>query len=273
MHPQITFTLDLEDHRPNVDAPIRYPEVTRDLLARLAELDVLGTVFVVGELAVASPDLVSEVAALGHEIALHGLRHVPLPEIGREDFATQTREGKARLEDITGREVVGFRAPMFSLVAESRWAVDVLLDQGFAYSSSVLPARSPLFGDPSVPAHPFLWPGGLVELPCPVARVGPVNLPFLGGVYLRALPWPLVRALLARRRSDELLWTYCHPYDFDPGEPYWVVPEAGRAGSRLLWYGRGRTFDRISGMLAGRAGGPLAGRAATIAPTLATHHG
>lgn len=270
MTPPITFTLDLEDHRPNTDAPIRYPAVTRTLLAKLADVDVLGTVFVVGELAMDCPELVSEVASLGHEVALHGLRHVPLTEIEPRAFSEQVKEGKARLEEIAGREVVGFRAPMFSLVRESRWAVDGLLDAGFAYSSSVLPARSPLFGEPTFPAQPFCWTGGLVELPCPVARVGPAKVPFLGGVYLRALPWWLVRTFLGRRHDDETLWTYCHPYDFDPDEPFWVVPEAGRVGSRLLWYGRRRAFDRIAALLEGRSGGPLSVRAAALAPTLPT---
>ena len=168
--------------------------------------------------------------------------------------------GKALLEDLTGTPVLGFRAPTFSLVPDSRWAVDVLADAGFTYSSSVLPARSPLFGDPSLPTTPFRWPNGLVELPVP------------GGARRRArAPLPRRRlpprdpgrgSSLARRSvgRDQLLWIYCHPYDFDPDEEFWVVPDAGRLGSRLLWYNRRRTFAKIETMLRGRAGPPLAER-------------
>ena len=141
----------------------------------------------------------------------------------------------------------------------------MLADAGFTYSSSVLPARSPLFGDPTLPTTPFRWPNGLVELPCPVVRAGGVGLPYLGGVYLRALPGrgvePRPGAASAR---DQLLWIYCHPYDFDPDEAFWVVPDAGRLGSRLLWYNRRRTFAKIEAMLRGRAGPPLAERLAEV---------
>jgi hypothetical protein len=142
--------------------------------------------------------------------------------------------------------------------------VDVIAAAGFAYSSSVLPARSPLFGDPTLPTAPFRWPNGLVELPCPVVRLGPVGLPYLGGVYLRALPGALSAAARRRLARDQLLWTYCHPYDFDPDEPYWVVPEAGRLGSRLLWYNRRRTFTKIDALLRDGAAPPLAERVATL---------
>ena len=134
---------------------------------------------------------------------------------------------------------------------ESRWAVDVLADAGFTYSSSVLPARSPLFGDPTLPDHavPLAQRAGRAAR---ARSCGPrgVGLPYLGGVYLRAIPTPA--SALARRGvgRDQLLWIYCHPYDFDPDEAFWVVPDAGRLGSRLLWYNRRRTFAKIEAMLA-----------------------
>jgi len=257
---QVTFTLDLEDHRPSGDAEERYPALTREVLDFLDARDTRGTFFVVGETTDDHPDLIAEIARRGHEIGLHGWRHQPLTELSPASFAADVTRGKARLEDLAGAPVVGFRAPTFSLVPESRWATDVLRDAGFTYSSSVLPARSPLFGDPSLPTTPFRWPNGLIELPCPVVRTGPLGLPYLGGVYLRAIPG--VASTVARRSvgRDQLLWIYCHPYDFDPGEEYWVVPDAGRVGSRLLWYNRRRMFAKIETMLRGRTGPPLAER-------------
>ena len=113
---------------------------------------------------------------------------------------------------------------------------------------------------PSLPTTPFRWPNGLVELPCPVVRAGGLGLPYLGGVYLRALPAPASAWPAAGVGARQLLWIYCHPYDFDPDETFWVVPEAGRLGSRLLWYNRRRTFAKIEAALRGRAGPPLAER-------------
>jgi polysaccharide deacetylase family protein (PEP-CTERM system associated) len=262
----VTFTLDLEDHRP-AGAPAgteRYPQLTRRVLDFLDARNVRGTFFVVGEVAAAQPELVREVAVRGHEVGLHSWRHVPLTELDPAALHDEVQRGKRLLEDLTGAEVLGFRAPIFSIVPESRWAIDVLTGAGFTYSSSVLPARSPLFGDPSVPVSPFRWPGGLVELPCPVARVGSYGVPYLGGVYLRALPRPASAALRRVFERDQLLWIYCHPYDFDAGEPFWVVPEAGALGSRLLWYNRRRTFAKVDALLRDHAGPPLAERVATL---------
>src|SRR5204862_2870610 len=180
----VTFTLDLEDHRQSDADEIRYPAVTRSVLDFLDARGVRGTFFVVGETAEAEPELVREVAARGHEIALHGWRHVPLTELDAPGFRADVIRGKALLEELAGRPVVGFRAPIFSMVPESRWTTEVLADVGFTYSSSVLPAKNPLFGDPSLPITPFRWPSGVVELPCPVVRVGPIGLPYLGGVHL-----------------------------------------------------------------------------------------
>src|SRR5262249_30199545 len=159
-------------------------------------------------------------------------RHVPLPRLEPATFRAETARGRALLEDLTGAPVTGFRAPTFSLVPETRWAVDELTEMGFAYSSSVLPARSPLHAWPGQPRHPFRWPGGLVELPCPVAVVGPLANPYLGGVYFRVLPWTAVRLGLARSHPDEVLWLYCHPYDFDPDEPFIPRGDVGRLGNR-----------------------------------------
>ena len=260
----VTFTLDLEDHRPSADAEERYPALTRSVLDFLDSREVRGTFFVVGETAAAHPELVQEVAARGHEVALHGWRHRPLTELQPDELRADVTRGKALLEDLAGKPVVGFRAPTFSLVPESRWATDVLTDAGFTYSSSVLPARSPLFGDPSLSTAPFRWPSGLIELPCPVARAGGVGLPYLGGVYLRAIPGAASAAARRGVGRGQLLWIYCHPYDFDPDEEFWVVPDAGRLGSRLLWYNRRRTFAKVEAVLRGRAGPPLAERLSEV---------
>ena len=261
----ITFTLDLEDHRESSEQPERFPEITRSILDFLELRSVRGTFFVVGDVADRHPDLVREVASHGHEIGLHGWTHTPLTELDPERLRAEATRGKALLEDLAGRPVQGFRAPMFSLVTSSRWAVAVLADVGFEYSSSVLPARSPLFGDADLPRTPFRWPEGLLELPCPVLRAGPLGLPYLGGVYLRTLPGVIGRLARPLAGPPEMLWIYCHPYDFDPDEPFWVVPEAGRLGSRLLWYNRRRTFARIDALLRDPAP-PLGERLGEVAP-------
>ena len=260
----ITFTLDVEDYAP-AGTPARALTIVPRVLELLAEHAARGTFFIVGELAEQEPGLVRTIAAAGHEIALHGYRHVPLPQLDAATFRAETARGRALLEDLAGAPVTGYRAPTFSLVPEARWAVDELRDLGFVYSSSVLPARSPLYGWPGQPRKPYRWPGGLVELPCPVAALGArLANPYLGGVYFRVLPWTAVRIGLARAHADEVLWLYCHPYDFDPDEPFNPRGDVGRLGNRLLWLNRSRMAARVARVLAGRAGAPLRERAAAV---------
>src|SRR5690606_293026 len=111
-----------------------YPDITRELLDWLDERSIRATVFVVGEVAVADPGLVREVAARGHELGLHNWTHVTLPRQTPEGFRDGVRRGKAVVEDLTGHEVLGFRAPTGSLVPASAWATDVLLEEGYRYS-------------------------------------------------------------------------------------------------------------------------------------------
>lgn len=255
----LSFTFDLEDHRPNDRAELRYPAMTERVLDLLDRLGVRATVFVVGEVAAERPELVRAVADRGHEIGLHGWRHTPLTELTPSVFRAETARGRQVLEACTDQVVTAYRAPTFSLVPATMWATEVLADLGFAYSSSVLPAANPLFGWPGAPATPFRWPSGLVELPSPVLGLGRWKVPHLGGVYLRVLPWPVVRAGAAGRGSTPVPFTYLHPYDLDTDEPYWRLPDAG-ALSPLVWVNRAGTLRRVEALLSRGAGPPLGER-------------
>jgi peptidoglycan/xylan/chitin deacetylase (PgdA/CDA1 family) len=188
------------------------------------------------------PDLVRRAATDGHEIGLHAHRHVGIDKMGGEAaFRRDTADAKAHLEDVVGAPVAGYRAPIMSLVPETAWAVDALGDIGFAYSSSVLPARNPLYGWPGLPQVPFRWVNGLVELPCPVVTIGPATVPFLGGTYVRVLPDLVRRTGIERSPADAALWTYCHPWEFDHGAPLsrmaeanWIVTLIGRINRRRM---------------------------------------
>ena len=252
----ITLTFDLEDNRRSPDQPERFVAMSERFLAFLAERDIMATVFIVGELGESHPDLVRRIAAEGHEIGLHGLRHVALGEIGPESFQAEIERGRALLQDAAGVEVAGFRAPIFSLTPETAWARDQILAAGFSYSSSVLPAASPLHGWPGAPREPFVWANSLVELPCPVIGRGRASLPPLGGVYLRYIPGPVItRAARRLGGGDGCAWIYCHPYDFDAAEPFFVPPYMGYVTARILHARRGKTFERIADAMEA-AGGP-----------------
>jgi polysaccharide deacetylase family protein (PEP-CTERM system associated) len=258
----LSITFDLEDNRRDPAQPPRFVAMTQRFLDFLDEHGVKATVFVVGELGRSHPELVREVASRGHEIGLHGLRHVTLEDVGKENLREELREGKALLEDAAQAPVPGFRAPIFSLTPGTAWALDDIVACGFTYSSSVLPAVNPLHGWPGAPRTPFRWENGLIELPCPVAGAGRAMIPFLGGIYVRYVPLAISTRLLANLGPDALAWSYVHPYDLDPEEPFFVLPHAGWLTSRILHTRRGATLPRIERILAasGGAAPPLADR-------------
>lgn len=251
MSPKLAFTFDLEDHHPERATRRRYVAVTEALLDDLDDWGVTGTVFVVGDLIAEAPYLIRSVVERGHEVGLHGADHRPLPEVGAPRFRAVTQAATEALASLTDTPVLGFRAPVFSLVPASAWAPEILTELGYAYSSSVLPARNPLFGWPGAPSEPFRWPCGLVEIPNPVVGFGPVRLPMLGGAYLRVAPGFLVGWARRRVRRHPAPWLYSHPYDFDPGEARWTMPTVGRLGQRVMWWGRGRMRRRVKELVAG----------------------
>ena len=248
------FTLDLEDHRPRPDWPKRYPEITRKLLDFLDERRIKATVFVLGRVAREEPALITEIARRGHEIGFHSFAHRHLTRESPQALAVELRDNKAHFEDLIGQAVLGYRAPAFSLTRDSLWATEVIRDAGFAYSSSVLPAPSPLFGFPGAPRQPFLWPNGLLEIPAPTARLGPLEFPFLGGFYLRYLPIPIIRRCLAHGSPNQAYWLYCHPHDFDHEEPFYRIEGTSFLTSALLWFNRKNTFRTLARVIDGDHG-------------------
>lgn len=242
--PGITFTLDLEDHRPGPDAEIRYPAVVEDLLEKLDRAGVRGTFFVVGELGESHRDLIAAIAGAGHELGLHDWDHTQLDRTDPATLRATAAKGRDVLGEIAGRDILGYRAATFSLVRDTVWATDVLSEVGFGYSSSVLAAPNPLYGYPEAPSTPFRWPSGLLEIPAPLAGLGATRVPF-GGTYLRLLPVGLLRR---RMEGHDVPFVYCHPYDFDADEPFWWEPVAGRLAP-LLWVGRRRLWSKIEAVL------------------------
>lgn len=231
------FTIDVEDYF-QVEAMARV--VSRDswagmeyrcennvhrLLALLEEAKVRGTFFILGWIAERSPQLIREIAAAGHEIGCHGMSHRLIYKQSREEFRDETRRSKQLLEDLVGHPVRGYRAASFSIVNRSLWALDELIDAGFAYDSSVFPVRHDNYGIPDAPLSPFeiTAPSGrtLVEFPMSVARWGALRLPVSGGGYFRIFPYWLTRSSLARinQRERRPFVFYLHPWEIDVNQP------------------------------------------------------
>jgi len=229
------FTVDVEDYFQVVafeglvrredwaSYPSRVEANTDRLLELLQRHRVRGTFFTLGWIAEHFPALVRRIAEQGHEVASHGQWHRRVTRLTPEEFRSEVRESKARLEDASGQACLGFRAPSFSIVPGWEWAFDVLLEEGYRYDSSLFPIRRPDYGYPASPDGPYLMKrpsGTLLELPLATIRLGGMRLPAAGGAYLRQLPVGVVRRAFAYwgNRGISAMF-YIHPWEYDPEQP------------------------------------------------------
>jgi len=231
------FTVDVEDYyqvaalAPAVarsswaQRESRVERNTDVILALLADHSVRGTFFVLGWIAERHPMLVKRIAAAGHEIACHGFSHQPVYTQAPDEFREETARSKRVLEDLSGTAVLGYRAASFSIIRQSLWALDELIDLGFQYDSSIFPIRHDRYGIPDADPRPVAMtaPSGrsLVEFPMSAASYMGVRVPVSGGGYFRLLPYALTRAGLRQvnERFQRPFAFYLHPWEIDPGQP------------------------------------------------------
>ena len=198
------------------------------LLERMAARGALGTFFTVGWVAERHPAMVRRIADEGHELASHTYDHVRITHQTPDAFRTSVRRTKRLLEDLSGQAVTGFRAPSFSIVRGTEWALDVLIEEGYRYDSSLFPVKRVGYGYEGGPrdAHWIERPSGrLLEFPPATLRILGKTLPAAGGAYFRVLPPQLVHAALRSAAARGAPGTfYIHPWEWDPGQPRLDVP-------------------------------------------------
>ena len=220
------------------------------LLAWLDEADSRGTFFTLGWIAERHPDLVRDIAREGHELASHGYSHRRVVELTPEDFREEVRFTKALIENLVGQEVVGFRAPHFSLLPGCEWALDVLIEEGYTYDSSLFPIRRKGYGYPDGGRDPY-WlerpAGGLVEVPPATVSLAGKTLPAGGGAWFRVFPYGLVRRALVECEARDVPGTfYIHPWEIDPDQPVLEAPWLDRWKHHA---GLARTEERLLRLL------------------------
>lgn len=256
------FTVDVEEYfhahalgssisREDWDSlPSRVGAATRTMLDMLEGHGFEATFFILGWVAERHPEIVREIARRGHEVASHGWSHRRIDNLSRREFRQELRDSKELLESLSGQRIVGFRAPSFSLVRGTEWALTVLAEEGFVYDSSIYPIRRVGYGYPGANTTPHLLQTGdevLVEFPPATLRTFGVNLPAGGGAYFRHLPFALTRTAfnqMEQRRAPGVF--YLHTWELDPDQP----DVADGWLSRLRHYGHlERMPDRLDRLL------------------------
>jgi polysaccharide deacetylase family protein (PEP-CTERM system associated) len=235
--------------------PQRVADNTRRVLEIFERHGARATFFVLGWVAEREPRLVREILDAGHEIACHSYGHSCVWRMQPEEFRADTRRARAAIEDAGGMRVVGYRAPTFSILPRSLWAIQILAEEGFRYDASVFPIRHDLYGMPDAPRFCFKWRCRdgleLFEIPPLTVRVLGRNLPAGGGGYLRILPMWYTRWALRRvQNSDgQPATVYFHPWEIDCKQPRL----SGRWKSRLRHYlNLGQMEARICELLVDR---------------------
>lgn len=256
------MTIDVEDFfqveafartvpRSAWDGFTRRVEANTDgILAQMDAAGARGTFFTLGWIAERHPALVRRIVAAGHELASHGHMHARVDTLSPEDFAEDIRRAKGVLEEIGGVAVRGYRAPTFSIGPRTPWAAEMLLREGYVYSSSVYPVRHDLYGDPDAPRTPFQPHGtALWELPMTTAQIGGRNIPCSGGGWFRLMPYPAFRlGLRQANREGRAGIFYTHPWEFDPGQPR--VDGLGRLSRFRHYVNLHRTAPKFAALLA-----------------------
>jgi polysaccharide deacetylase family protein (PEP-CTERM system associated) len=252
------FTVDVEEHfqvsalEPFVERsawetmPTRVSGSTYRLLDLLDQYQMRGTFFTLGWIAERYPDLVKEIARRGHEVASHGTDHKRITFLTPEEFRISVRDSKRILEDVSGQAILGFRAPSFSIVPGREWALDILIEEGYTYDSSLYPVKRSGYGYASALWYPHVLErtaGKLIEFPPATLKAFGARLPAGGGAYLRLLPKGLIESALNQAEAGEYPGTvYIHPWEVDPDQPRLPVPTL----TKIRHYGRlARTYSRL----------------------------
>jgi polysaccharide deacetylase family protein (PEP-CTERM system associated) len=209
------------------------------------------TFFVLGWIAERHPQLVRDIIDRGHEVASHGYHHQLTYMLTPAQFREDVRAAKASLEDAAGVAVVGFRAPSYSIVTSTLWALDILIEEGYLYDTSIFPIHHDRYGIPGAPRHPHRIEraaGTLIEVPASTVRVGGINLPVAGGGYFRMLPYAWTRWGIKRVNTAERapVVFYLHPWEIDPEQPRIAV---GTTTRLRHYFGLRRTAGRLKRLL------------------------
>jgi polysaccharide deacetylase family protein (PEP-CTERM system associated) len=209
------------DFQNRVEPPNQEAErCTERLLQIFGDCGAKGTFFILGEIAEAYPQLVRRIGEEGHHLGVHGFHHVRLQQQSPEQFRDAVRRAKWLIEDIAGREADAYRAPCFSLNATTLWALDVLVDLGFRYDSSIFPIRS-RYGHGPAPRLPYkhrLGAGKTIwEVPLTTGEVGKRRLGACGGGYLRLFPLRYTQYVMRQlHQAGNPVIVYLHPYEVEP---------------------------------------------------------
>lgn len=200
----------------------RIVKSTQQVLDLLAVTDTKATFFTLGWVAERYPEIIKRIVRDGHELASHGYGHQRVTDLSPEQFKTDIIKAKAILENISGVEIKGYRAPSYSIGKKNIWALDVLAETEHEYSSSIYPIQHDHYGYPEAPRFIFKdKKTGLIEIPITTMKFMNHLFPAGGGGFFRLYPYRLSKWVINRVNQQDKMPSifYFHPWEIDPDQP------------------------------------------------------
>jgi polysaccharide deacetylase family protein (PEP-CTERM system associated) len=211
---------------------LRVVESTNRILEILDRYKVHATFFVLGWIADRVPGLIKRIECKGHEIASHGYYHLRVPDITAEEFDEDLDKSLSAIKECGVKQtILGFRAPSFSIVDKTRWALRILEKYNIRYDSSILPVRwFSGYGFGNSPLGPYKITDALYEFPLSCIMIGRVKVPFGGGVFFHIFPYIWIKYCIRKCNSEgRPVVLYIHPWELDPEHPRVKAPWLSRA--------------------------------------------
>jgi polysaccharide deacetylase family protein (PEP-CTERM system associated) len=201
--------------------PSRVEMSTKLALELFAQHNCKATFFVLGWVAEKHPELIKQIVDEGHELACHGFMHQKANTQTVAEFREDVYRSKSLLEELSGTQIYGYRAPSFSIDPSNEWTFEVLKELGFTFSSSTYPVEHDHYGAPDWPRFKHLRPEGITELPIPTMQIAGKSVPIGGGGFFRLYPYWLTKHLISRFVSTQKqpYSFYFHPWELDPAQP------------------------------------------------------
>jgi len=206
----------------------RVQDVLPKMLDIFEENHVTATFFFLGWIAEKHPDLVKQTLRRGHEVATHGYAHRLIYNQTPDEFDKDIYKAKSIIESITGKRVIGYRAPGFSITPQTNWAFDILVKHGIKYDSSIFPGKRFLGHFDEFNKEPTIVKtnyGEIIEFPQTIVDFGVLKLSCFGGGYFRLFPKSvfLKMARIIAKTNRPLIF-YIHPRDIDKDQPVISFP-------------------------------------------------
>jgi len=249
-HPQL-----VQPHVKNIKHEPRMYKGLDKIIELLRATDTSATFFVVGKLLEENPEILDKIIENGHEIGFHTMHHDRLDSPGfKEKFSGEIK----KFEKLTNGKSRGFRAPTFSLNDTSSWAIDVLAENNYMYDSSVVPAKTSMYGSPNAEHKPYKITsnsidkndssGKLIEFPLLVTTFLGKKIPAAGGFYLRTLPTKVIKNALKNYQSKDVPGSfYIHSWELTPElMPKLDLPFKDKFAT---YHNLGKAYSRMSELL------------------------